>query len=452
MKRILALAFAGVIAAVVAGCGGGGPTTTTPPPPPPSQYGGIAFEVGENCAYIVGAITTRQSTRSAAETTADQRCETAARNQAAGASRPGCRATSFSQCAAFAVGTNDARECGGYVRHASSRSSAISDAIDGCESDLAPGADCGILVNACSSSAAPSVEVWDPFPDSPPGPSPTPMPPPPGPGTSTPLRDVNVTIPASCPRQVQVCVRDHECEDGDQIRVSVNGSVIFSGELFNAWNCQNVPVQQGTNRFELFAINGTGFKGNCSHTDANTGEIVVTGGNTRGTQSWRHRGGAGSQANLNVTVGPAGGTCTPTGSEPGSNTGPGTGTRLYGAVANAFHSQCQGRATGMSSGHSDLASAESRALQECQSRRSSGLPGCTVIARFGSAYQGNHQCAAVAYGERTSGNVTSCKLRVGTGSTESAAQSDALSDCRSGGYRCSVEPSDTGGLLSACAQ
>ena len=195
--------------------------------------------------------------------------------------------------------------------------------------------------------------------------------------------------------------------------VSVNGSVIFSGELFNAWNCQNVPVQQGTNRFELFAINGTGFKGNCSHTDANTGEIVVTGGNTRGTQSWRHRGGAGSQANLNVTVGPAGGTCTPTGSEPGSNTGPGTGTRLYGAVANAFHSQCQGRATGMSSGHSDLASAESRALQECQSRRSSGLPGCTVIARFGSAYQGNHQCAAVAYGERTSGNVTSCKLRCG---------------------------------------
>ena len=176
MKRILALAFAGVVAAVVAGCGGGGggSPTTTPPPPPPSQYGGVAFEVGGNCAYIVGAITTRQQSRAAAERTADQRCETAARIQAAGASRPGCRATSFSQCAAFAVGTNDARQCGGYVRHASSRNSAISDAIDACESDLASGADCAILVNACSSSTAPSVGVWDPFPDSPPPPPPPP--------------------------------------------------------------------------------------------------------------------------------------------------------------------------------------------------------------------------------------------------------------------------------------
>ena len=278
-----------------------------------------------------------------------------------------------------------------------------------------------------------------------------------GPGPNTPVEDVNVTIPASCARQVQVCVRDHECEDGDQVRVSLNGSVIFSGELFNAWDCQNVPVRQGANRFELFAINGTGFKGNCSHRDVNTGEIVITGGNTRGNQSWRHSGGTGSHANLNVTIGPSGGTCTPTGSEPGSNTGPGTGpgtgTRLYGAVATAFHSQCQGRAVGMSSGHSDEASAISKALQECRARRSSSLPGCEVLDRFGSAYTGYNECAAVAYGEqRISGNLTECRLLVGIGSTESAAQSDALSECRSGGFSCSLEPSDRGGLLSACAQ
>ena len=278
-----------------------------------------------------------------------------------------------------------------------------------------------------------------------------------GPGPSTPVEDVNVTIPASCARQVQVCVRDHQCEDGDQIRVSLNGSVIFSGELFNAWDCQNVSVRQGANRLELFAINGTGFKGNCLHDDVNTGEIVITGGSTRGTQSWRHSTGTGSHANLNVTIGSSGGTCTPTGSEPGSNTGPGTGpgtgTRLYGAVASAFHSQCQGRAVGMSSSHPDRASAESSALQECQSRRSSSLPGCSVTANFGSAYTaGNIECAAVAYGERTSGNRTDCRLRVGRGSTESAAQSNALSECRSGGYNCSLESSDRGGYLSACAQ
>lgn len=305
------------------------------------------------------------------------------------------------------------------------------------------------MVNACSSSAAPSVEVWDPFPDSPPGPSPTPMPPPPGPGTSTPLRDVNVTIPASCPRQVQVCVRDHECEDGDQIRVSVNGSVIFSGELFNAWNCQNVPVQQGTNRFELFAINGTGFKGNCSHTDANTGEIVVTGGNTRGTQSWRHRGGAGSQANLNVTIGPAGGTCTPTGSSPGSGTGPGTGTGGYGAIASSVEPQCRGHYAGLATGGSQTG-ARSDALASC---RSIGGTQCNFHSDFGSAYRGNVDCGAIAYGERTSGNTTFCNLYVGVGSSESAAEADARSECQSAGMTsCTIEPASDGGRFASCAR
>ena len=36
-----------------------------------------------------------------------------------------------------------------------------------------------------------------------------------------------------------------------------------------------MPVSQGRNTVEIFAINGTGFKGNCSHSDANTGAIRV---------------------------------------------------------------------------------------------------------------------------------------------------------------------------------
>lgn len=409
----------------------------------------MSYALGQNCAFAAGNIVTLSSSASNARAGARQGCLNLVASLGGGPTSLSCTQSAFDNCAAVAVGQNSARRCNirGHVRNTLSAARAAT--LQECRDRLGASADCRVLAAACA-SGGPDSGTWRPSTPSPsPSPSPTPSP---SPGAGTPLRDVNVTIPSSCARQVQVCVRDHECEDGDQIRVSLNGSVIFSGELFNAWNCQNVPVQQGVNRFELFAINGTGFKGNCSHADANTGEIVITGGNTRGTQSWEHRGGAGSSANLNVTIGPPGGTCTPTGSQPGSGTGPGTGTRLYGAVASAFHSQCQGRAVGMSSGHSDEASAESRALQLCQSRRSSSLPGCSVTATFGSAYRGNHQCAAVAYGERTSGNATSCRLRVGTGSTESAAQSDALSQCRSGGFSCSIEPSDRGGLLSDCAQ
>ena len=122
------------------------------------------------------------------------------------------------------------------------------------------------------------------------------------------LDDVNVTIPASCSRQVQLCVRDHQCEDGDEISVSVNGSSVFSGELFNAPQCFDVPVRQGTNSVRLLALNGTGYKGNCGHQDENTGEIRIN----DTSQQWSHSGGTGSTANLNVTIGPPGGTCSPT--------------------------------------------------------------------------------------------------------------------------------------------
>ncbi len=121
------------------------------------------------------------------------------------------------------------------------------------------------------------------------------------PFTPQPLRDFRISV-LSSPFDVQVCVRDHECEDGDRVRVSVNGIELMSEEIVNGWMCRNVALREGRHDIELFAINGTGYKGdNCSHADANTGEIRVTGEDSQ-TQSWRHRGGAGSSASIEVTV------------------------------------------------------------------------------------------------------------------------------------------------------
>ncbi len=113
------------------------------------------------------------------------------------------------------------------------------------------------------------------------------------------LQDFPMQIKGSS-GELQVCVRDHECEDGDKISVDVEGRNIFSGEIVNDWVCDTVEVQAGQSyAVELTALNGTGYKGACSYADANTGEIRVTGENTE-TQVWRHRGGAGSRARIVV--------------------------------------------------------------------------------------------------------------------------------------------------------
>ena len=118
--------------------------------------------------------------------------------------------------------------------------------------------------------------------------------------TAKPLHDFQISVPRS-PYDVQVCVRDHECEDGDRVRVSVNGSTLLSTEIVNEWICRRVSLREGRHDIELYAINGTGHKGACSYADANTGEIRVRGERSQ-TQSWRHRGGKGSSARIVVTV------------------------------------------------------------------------------------------------------------------------------------------------------
>ena len=120
------------------------------------------------------------------------------------------------------------------------------------------------------------------------------------PFTEQPLRDFRIAVPSDR-RKVEVCVRDHECEDGDRVTVSINGSMVLAEELYNSWSCATVPVWADKNYVTMRAVNGTGYKGNCSHRDVNTGEIRVRGSSSQ-TQSWRHRGGTGSHVKLYVTV------------------------------------------------------------------------------------------------------------------------------------------------------
>ena len=102
---------------------------------------------------------------------------------------------------------------------------------------------------------------------------------------------------------IDICVRDHECEDGDAVSVDVEGRNVFTGEIVNDARCSTLDVEAGRDYvIELTALNGTGFKGACNFADANTGEIVVRGLDVQ-TQVWRHRQGAGSQARIVVTTG-----------------------------------------------------------------------------------------------------------------------------------------------------
>ena len=116
------------------------------------------------------------------------------------------------------------------------------------------------------------------------------------------LKDFNVQIEGEA-GSLDICVRDHECEDGDAISVDVEGRNLFIGELLNAAMCSTLEVEAGRDYvIEMTALNGTGFKGACNFADVNTGEIRVSGLNVE-TQVWRHREGAGSQARIVVSTG-----------------------------------------------------------------------------------------------------------------------------------------------------
>ena len=272
----------------------------------------------------------------------------------------------------------------------------------------------------------------------PPTTSPPPMtitPPPTTPPSGRPIRNVNVSIPASCPTEVQVCVRDHQCEDGDIARVTVNGGGVFSGELFNQWACRTVPVRAGSNSVEFLAVNGTGFKGQCDHSNVNTGQLRITGGNNAQTQEWSHAGGAGSSANLNVVIGPAGGTCTPTGSGTPQPTPP-TTTVTYGSIFFSFNGDGS-YAWAFRTGSSHSA-AENRASQACRDRGGNACQRAVTTT----------QCGALAVGTEN-GRVN--YFQGASGSTLSSAERAAIRECRNGGgANCRIDSGSSGNAASFC--
>ena len=122
-----------------------------------------------------------------------------------------------------------------------------------------------------------------------------------------PLDDFHVRLQPGQLR-IYLTVRDYGCVDGDEIRVWVNGRIVFSGELSAEPESVIVSVNEGLNPVEVLALNGTGFKGTCSsYPDVNSPAVEVqglTGGLSPGvSQRLAHRGGSGSRANIIVTVG-----------------------------------------------------------------------------------------------------------------------------------------------------
>lgn len=118
------------------------------------------------------------------------------------------------------------------------------------------------------------------------------------------LRDFTVNT-----SNLQICVWDYSCEDGDRVTVRVDSGArrltLFSNfKLANAKSCRplNLASMSRANigsgfsvKVTLRADNGTGGEGNCPN-NVNTGAISVSGGG--GEDNWSLRGGTGSTGSV----------------------------------------------------------------------------------------------------------------------------------------------------------
>ena len=107
------------------------------------------------------------------------------------------------------------------------------------------------------------------------------------------LPDFNITVPAHR-RVASICVYDHATEDGDKVRVSVNGVVGFDGEIFHSPSCFETPVNEGPNVLEVFAYN----EGRLS---PNTAGFRIEGLN-RDEATWELNKSTGSRSKIIVTL------------------------------------------------------------------------------------------------------------------------------------------------------
>ena len=113
-----------------------------------------------------------------------------------------------------------------------------------------------------------------------------------------PIQDFNIQLRSN--NRIQVCARDHQCNGGDTVRISINGDKLFERELFHAPYCKAVTASPDRiYAIELHAVNGTGHRGDCSNGDSNKGQLTITSGNSQ-THPWSHTGGTASQAKIIV--------------------------------------------------------------------------------------------------------------------------------------------------------
>ena len=106
--------------------------------------------------------------------------------------------------------------------------------------------------------------------------------------------------------QIAIGIRDHECEDGDVVSVYIGDgygdrTVFTNTEIFNSWQEKLVSVRAGYYyQVRAVAVNGTGFKGTCSHSDVNTGEMRVRSNHTTEISTWEAPGGSERAGIINV--------------------------------------------------------------------------------------------------------------------------------------------------------
>ena len=114
---------------------------------------------------------------------------------------------------------------------------------------------------------------------------------------------IDVFIPAGCPLTMDICVKDQRCVDGDTVRVSVNGSELFTTDLARDWTCETTDLVSGKNSIEAYAVDEGGPVPRCEiHWENNTGLLGVRVGGTivAQTAAWSLQ--IGESADLTIRV------------------------------------------------------------------------------------------------------------------------------------------------------
>lgn len=120
---------------------------------------------------------------------------------------------------------------------------------------------------------------------------------------------IDVFIPAGCPLTMDICVKDQRCVDGDTVRVSVNGSELFTTDLARDWTCESTNLVIGRNSVEAFAVDQGGPVPRCEVLwEKNTGILGVRiGGEVIAqTASWSLEPGESADLVVRVQEGEAG--------------------------------------------------------------------------------------------------------------------------------------------------